>query len=122
MELSEWREARRAGEAFTLPSGLVVQLRRAQLLDLAVQGRIPSPLASLANKLLAAETMALTVEAFQEYAPVIQMIVRACLTGPDGLEVDELPAADLLAIYNWANEVTVMVRPFRPGQKPDAGA
>lgn len=122
MELSEWREARRSGEAYTLPSGLAVQLRRAQLLDLALEGKIPAPLTGLANKLLAQETMVLTVERFGEYAPVIRLIAKACLAGPDGLEAEELPAADLLAIYNWANEVTVAVRPFRPGREPDASA
>lgn len=112
MDLSEWRKARE-GEPFTLPTGLEVKLRRCQLLDLAEQGRIPAPLIGLANAALASSGMALTVKDFREYAPLINVIVQACVAAPEGLRAEELPAADRIAIYNWANEVIVAVQPFR---------
>jgi hypothetical protein len=95
-------------------------LRRVQLLDLAEQGKIPAPLLAMADMLLTSESVILTVESFQENAPVITLIAGACLAGPQGLEVEELPVADRLAIYNWANEVLVAVRPFR--REPDRDA
>lgn len=112
MDLDEWRK-QRLGEEFTLPSGLAVRLRRCQLLDLAEQGRIPTPLIGLANQLLASDSLALTVEDYRQYAPIINAIAAACLVAPEGLEIEELPAADRLAIYNWANDITVAVQPFR---------
>lgn len=121
MDLTEWRKARE-GEAFTLPSGLEVRLRRVQLLDLALTGSIPAPLVGLANKLLSSDSMTVTVESWSEYAPVIRSIAQACLAAPEGLEVGELPASDLLAVYNWANDVTVAVRPFRGERRGNVAA
>jgi hypothetical protein len=95
-------------------------LRRVQLLDLAEQGKIPAPLLAMADMLLTSESVTLTVESFQENAPVITLIAGACLAGPEGLEIEELPVADRLAIYNWANEVIVAVRPFRRESERDA--
>lgn len=125
MDLAEWRRAR-AGADFTLPSGLAVRLRRCQLLDLAEQGRIPTPLVGLANALLASDSLALTVEDYRQYAPVINAIAAACLVSPEGdgapFEIEELPAADRLAIYNWANDITVAVQPFRDQRSGDGAA
>ena len=50
MDLSAWRERRLGGEEFTLPSGLVMRLRRVSLLDLAAGGQIPAPLVRLTAK------------------------------------------------------------------------
>jgi hypothetical protein len=128
MNLSEWREARKAGEPYTLPSGLVVKLRRLQLLDLVEQGQIPAPLLSVANKLLTNESTDLTTENWEEYEPVFNLMAKACITDPpiadepdkDHMGVKELPVVDRLAVYNWSvNSVLAAVIPFRPEQDGD---
>ena len=50
------------------------------------------------------------------------MVAAACLVGPEGLEVAELPWADRLAIYLWANEAAGKLEPFRAqnGKSMDA--
>ena len=44
MNLAEWRALQQEGEAFTLPSGLEVRLKKVALIDLAQAGQIPSTL------------------------------------------------------------------------------
>jgi hypothetical protein len=44
MNLAEWRARQQQGEAFTLPSGLDVQLKKVALIDLAQAGQIPTTL------------------------------------------------------------------------------
>jgi len=129
MNLSEWREKQK-GEQHELPSGLVVRLRRVQLLDLVSQGQVPAPLFAAANEILNQPETTLTVEIYEKFSAVIKLIARACIVEPPitdepgeaSLGIDELPAADLMAIYNWANQVLVAVRPFRPERSGDEGA
>jgi hypothetical protein len=128
MKLSEWREARKEGEIFTLPSGLKVKLRRLQLLDLVEQGQITAPLLSVADELLTSEKTDLTTENWVDYEPVFNLVAKACIVDPpvadepdaEHIGVRELPVVDRLAVYNWTvNSVLAAVIPFRPKQDGD---
>lgn len=121
MDLATWRKKKQAGERFTLPSGLVVALRKASLLDLAEQGRIPAPLTGAVDALLS-ERRTLTVQTAREFLEVVNVVVLATVIDPpinaeagEGLlGVSELSVSDRLAIYDWATEETAALRPFRP--------
>lgn len=122
MNLSEWRKQREEGEKFTLPSGLEVRLRRCDLLDLAEQGEIPTPLVGLVSKMLG-ETVEIKAENAGETMGAINLVVKACLVEPPAADVgdathivvDELTTKDRLAIYNWANLGASRLAPF-PGE------
>jgi hypothetical protein len=114
MDLIEWRKARSEGEPFVVPSGLVVHLRRVQLLDLAGKGQIPAPLLAAANGLLTGENTMITADDAQEKIGILDLVVGAALAGPEGLDVQELPVSDKLAIYEWVNQPLAPLRPFRP--------
>lgn len=117
MNLAAWR-AKQAGEEFTLPSGLDVTLRRASLIDLAQRGAIPETLRPAVDDLTARGTGAqkLTVDELGEFTKVVDVIVAACIVGPEGLTVEELPWDDRMAIYQWANESSGKLAPFRSEQ------
>lgn len=129
MNLSEWRKQREEGEEFTLPTGLVVRLRKCDLLDLAEQGAIPTPLMGLVSKMLG-ETIEIKAENAGETMDAINLVVKACLVDPpvadepdDGhITVDELTTKDRLAIYNWANMGASTLAPFRREDGKPAGA
>ena len=125
MNLSEWRERQATGEAFELPSGLLVRLRRVGMLDLAARGKVPAPLVAMVEGLLQRDA-ALTLAEFGEYGQVVDLIVAAALIDPPVAEeadkthlaVSELPMADRLAVFNWCNAPAVRLRPFR--SEPEA--
>ena len=114
MQLEEWRALRARGQTATLPSGLEVQLQRVGTLELAEQGRIPQELRPLLDRMIAGgQDKSMTLADFAEYAAVINLVCEACLAGPEGLLVVELPYADRLAIFGWANEVSGKLKIFR---------
>lgn len=121
MKLAEWRAKRDHGEEFETPSGLIVSLRRVSLFDLAERGAIPAPLAGLVQGTLDGKGARLDLAQFPEYAELINLVVAATVVDPpialegddEHLAVAELPMADRLAIFNWANGVAVALQPFR---------
>jgi hypothetical protein len=128
MDLREWREKRK-GEKRVLPSGLVVTVRRCDLLDLAAQGQIPAPLMAIAGNLVTTGIV-VTMEDFSEYATVVNLLVRACMIDPPVAEdpdeehvgINELPMKDRIAVYSWANEGVAMLAPFREERREPADA
>lgn len=125
MDLKSWREKHQAGEQFELQSGLSVRLRRCDLMDLAVLGNVPTPLLDEADMLLSNKKTELKVEDFPRFAPVINLVVRACMIEPavsdqgddTHLGIEELPMLDRLAIYNWAIRGVQPLVPFRDRQR-----
>lgn len=114
MKLDEWRKAQVQGEEAVLPSGLEVRLRRVSTIDLAEKGQIPQELRPQLEKMIAGDkTRTVTLAEFEEFAGIINVICAACLVGPKGLEVGELPYPDRLAIFGWANEVSGKLSTFR---------
>lgn len=120
MNLGEWRKKQAEGEHMITPSGLTVRLRKASLLGLAEQGRIPAPLVGAVNALLN-ERQPLTVETVGDFMAVVNLVASVVLIEPsvavepgtDSLAVTELSVADRLAIYDWATSELEVLRPFR---------
>ena len=122
MNLEAWRKRQQEGEEARLPSGLVVQVRRVSMLDLAEKGKIPATLKPKIDALLkAGQSTTVTVDQFVEFVGLINLVCEACLVGPDGLDVTELPSQDRLAIFEWANEVSTSLQPFRREEAEPVG-
>lgn len=115
MNLQEWREKRQRGEDATLPSGLIIQLRKVGMLDLAERGEIPATLTPRINELMkgGVASASVSLEQVNEFAELINIVARACVVGPDGLDVTELPYEDRLAIFQWASKAASALQFFR---------
>jgi hypothetical protein len=117
MNLQEWRARQSAGEAFTLPSGLDVRLKKVALLDLVHGGQIPQTLqAPVAEILKRKPDAAVEMADLERFGKVLDLVAAACIVEPEGLDPSELPAADKQAIFNWANQVAGKLEPFRSRQ------
>jgi hypothetical protein len=116
MNLAEWR-ARQAGEEYTLPSGLDVVLKKVALIDLAQGGKIPQTLRAPVDEMMKSRGMdRVGLEQISEFTAVVDLVATACLAGPEGLTLTELPWADKLAIFTWANAQADKLVPFRREQ------
>ena len=112
--LAAWRAQRT--QQLALPSGLVVTVHKAGLLDLAAQGSIPTPLADTVQAMLSeAESMErvmLDLANFARYASVINIVVKAAVIDPPIADepdathvgITEIPMLDRLEIFNWAQQ------------------
>ena len=120
MNLEQWRARQQEGEAFTLPSGLDVRLKKVALLDLAHGGQIPVDLrAPVAEMLKRKPDAAVELADLEKFGGVLDLVAGACIVGPEGLTVAELPSADKQAIFNWANTAAARLEPFREEQGAD---
>lgn len=124
MNVDEWRKLREQGEDATLPSGLTVQLRQVSMLDLASKGEIPQTLKPQIDALMqgGGKLDKMTLDGVNKFVGVIDLVVGACLAGPDGLKVSELTYQDKIAIFNWANEMSGKLQPFRRQEAQPVGA
>lgn len=124
MNLNEWRARREQGEDAQLPSGLTVQLRQVSMLDLAAKGQIPPTLRPQIDALMGSggKLDKMSLEAVNKFVGVVDLVVSACLAGPDGLTVDELTYQDKIAVFNWANEMSGRLQPFRRQDAEPVGA
>lgn len=114
LSLEEWRRQRQEGEQAQLPSQLVVQLRRVSMIDLAEKGNIPAPLQPKLNALIRrGRKMQMDLNKLKEFIEVVNVVCDACIVGPDGLKVTELPYEDRIAVFNWANQFSGQLQPFR---------
>ena len=117
MNLEQWRARQQEGEAFTLPSGLDVRLKKVALLDLAHGGQIPTDLrAPVAEMLKRKPGAAVELADLEKFGGVLDLVAGACIVGPDGLTAAELLSADKQAIFNWANQAAARLEPFRAEQ------
>jgi len=117
MNLEEWRVRQQTGEAFTLPSGLDVRLKRVALLDLVQGGQIPQTLkAPVAELMKRKPDQTPDLADIEKFGGVLSMVARACIVEPTDLDVSELPAADKQAIFEWANQAAGKLEPFRQQQ------
>lgn len=125
MNLQAWRKQRTAGEEMELPSGLVVKIKSISLMDLAVQGNVPTPLTGQVNMVMDRGLQNITVEKAREYEEAINLVVKAAIVDPPigdaatdtMLDVHELPIIDRLAIFRACNKYAESLRPFRQKQK-----
>lgn len=121
MNLEEWRKQRQAGEEAELPSGLVVRIRKVSLMDLAEQGQIPQTLVPKINELMKGKG-GNSVDEVKEASGLVNVVCRACIVEPAGLQVEELPYEDRLAIFTWASAVATKLKPFRREATEPVGA
>jgi hypothetical protein len=114
MNLTEWRARQTQGEAFTLPSGLDVRLKRVALIDLAHAGQIPTTLrAPVAEILKRKPDQPVDLSDLEKFGSVMDVVCKACIIAPEGLDPAELPSLDKQAIFNWANSAAGALTPFR---------
>ena len=114
MNLAEWRTRQQEGEAFTLPSGLEVRLKKVALMDLAQAGQIPTTLrAPVAEMLKRKPDQAVDLADVEKFGQVLDVVCRACIVAPAELKPEELPSYDKQAIFNWANQLAGKLEPFR---------
>ena len=114
MNLAEWRARQQEGEAFTLPSGLEVRLKKVALIDLAQAGQIPTTLrAPVAEMLKRKPDQAVDLADVEKFGQVLNIVVAACIVEPADLKPEELPSFDKQTIFNWANQSAGKLEPFR---------
>ncbi len=114
MNLAEWRARQQEGEAFTLPSGLDVRLRKVALMDLAQAGQIPGTLrAPVAEILKRRPDQPVDLADVEKFGQVLDVVCKACIVAPAELDVAELGSTDKTAVFNWANQVAGKLEPFR---------
>ncbi|MBN2392174.1 MAG: hypothetical protein JXR84_15710 [Anaerolineae bacterium] len=121
MDLQAWRQKQQEGEEVELPSGLVVQMVRVGMIDLALRGDVPAPLVAAVNEVMAKGISNLTVENAAEYEGPINLVTKAAVVNPPvkdkadehSLGVNELPMVDRLAIFRYCNRYGEQLRPFR---------
>ncbi len=127
MNVAQWRASRRT--ELTLPSGLDVRLQKRTLITLAAEGQIPDTLSGLVDDMQARATTKVEMKEFPQFAPLVDLVVRACLIEPQlvDTEVDaddthitlsSLDFEDRMEIFNWANRGAKKLAPFRPQQAP----
>jgi hypothetical protein len=131
-DVEEWRKQTR--QRAVLSSGLVVYVKKASLISLAVRGHIPLGLAGQVEAMIRGETLRFDPESLRERMPVFNAVVAAIVTspqvvletGPNG-EVPELPPGaihiseideiDRINLFSWANEEVAPFAVF-PGGEP----
>ena len=120
MNLAEWRARQQQGEAFTLPSGLDVQLKKVALIDLAQAGQIPTTLrAPVAEMLKRRPDQPVDLSDVEKFGQVLDIVVKACIVAPAELDVAELSSFDKQTVFNWANQAAGRLEPFR--HQPNGG-
>jgi hypothetical protein len=128
-KLAAWRAGRT--EEVRLPSGLTVTARRITLEDVIMSGDIPKPLLGMIEKMRSeAAGDALTVERLVEFMPVVDRTVRMAIVEPpiadvaddEHMSIDELPAADRLALFSWLVQPAAKIAPFRAEPGGDVAA
>jgi hypothetical protein len=122
-KLSEWRS--KSQRTWELPtSGLTVVTRKVDLLTLAGSGGIPQTLNALTER---AANQGINIDDLTEFAPLLDATVKACLIEPligdvaDDLHIllIEIPLADRMAIFTWANGEAEALSSFRQEQGGD---
>ena len=117
MNLAEWRARQQQGEAFTLPSGLEVRLKKVALIDLAQAGQIPTTLrAPVAEMLKRKPDQSIDLADVEKFGQVLDIVVKTCIVEPADLDVAELPSHDKQVVFNWANQAAGRLEPFRSQQ------
>ncbi len=125
MTAKEWRAAR--DQELTLPSGLGVIVKKASLMQLAIQGQIPTPLVGIVEEFLNNKEFKLKLSDVPSFGSMVHAVVKACLVSPaiadtaddNHITLDELSYEDCMAIFNWANGDATALAPFREEQIAD---
>jgi len=129
MKFGEWQEQQRKGVPWVLPSGLIAYLKPVGILDLAARGGIPAPLMGMAEKITSTDTIQVLLKELGTFTETVRLVVLAAVVFPklvaeepeddqeladDELWIGDLLLSDQLAVFNWANNTSQVLRPFRP--------
>lgn len=118
--ITAWREGRI--QEVRLPSGNVARLRRAHILDLAMAGAIPAPLAGLVSEMVSEQKTTIGLDELGKYGQLVDVVVKAAFVEPrvgdesteNQLAISEIDAADKLAVFAWSHpEGEQKMRGFR---------
>lgn len=118
MNLQEWRAKRQQQKTLTLPSGLEVQIKPVTIADLVLQGKVPNTLLSALDDLgdrAKGGTAALKDMSIEDIANMGQLtliICQAAIAAPEGLDPEELPLDDRIAVFNVANAEAIRLTTF----------
>lgn len=118
MNLKEWRAGRETEK--TLPSGLVVRVKKVEMVDLVMQGMIPAPLLGMVEELSGKEMKTVPVSDFPRYSELIDVVVRAMVVAPpiaaeadaEHLAIGEIPFTDRLFLFTEASGEAASLAPF----------
>ena len=119
-KLAAWRAGRT--EEVALPSGLTVTARRITLEDVIMSGDIPKPLLGMIDTLRSEGSIDVSnIERITEFMPLINHTVRMAIIDPpmadvaddEHMSIEELPAADRLALFSWLVQPAAKIAPFR---------
>lgn len=101
MNLQEWRELQGAGRVETLPSGLDVTLKADYgLMDLVMDGKVSEEMEPFVDQLVDGGGVAITAAAMSQMGELVNLLLDQALTGPEGLDVEELPANDRMFLFS----------------------
>lgn len=126
MDLKTWRATREVSQ--TLPSGLTVRARKAELLDLVTQGAIPTPLLGMVDEMTGQGGQTVPVTELSKYVELIDVVVQAIIVDPplaavadeEHLSIKEVPFTDRLFLFNQASGGAASLVPF--SAQPATGA
>ena len=105
--------------------------------DIALSGEMPNTLLDLflddendISKLPEKQMILRMLENGKEFSALLDLITRKCLVEPQigetadeqHITLTELPQADKMEIFNWANREAASARPFREEQAQPVGA
>jgi len=119
--LAAWRASR--NHELPLPSGLVVLVRDASIMDLVINGNVPQTLMSMIVD--AAKTDgAVDLSKFSGdngFGILVTEMTKICVVDPpiadfaddDHIRLDEISGADRMAIFQHANREVEQVKSFR---------
>lgn len=122
LSLEEWRARNKQGDCIPLPSGLGVYVKAFTVMDLAAGGDIPQTLAPKLNQLISGDNVKkVSLGDFKEFAEIIDLVCKAALVGPPGLEVAELGYGDKIALFNYLHEAYGPGRKLEPFRRQQEG-
>jgi len=129
-DLAQWRASRL--HKLELPSGLIVSVRDASMMDLMLSGRLPESLMDLIGPEQNAAEIDLKkiTRSAAEFNALLAAAVLSCVVEPpvsekgddDHLGLDELGGDDKMAVFNWLNREVSAMRPFREGESESVAA
>ena len=131
MNLADWRASRL--HELTLPSGLTVTVRDADMTDLILSGKLPNSVLDMADEAaiegkteidLVKLGLELAKNNGPEYKKFLDIVTIASLVSPiigdvqddEHILLSELNTDDKVAIMNWVNREVSALHSFREGE------
>lgn len=123
MDLKEWRETRRVVLRL---DGLELHFRRVSLINMAIAGEIPAPLAGLVQEMIDTPPQGTSIDAWTAFAPLIDHVLTTTSMGEvvvteqpseETLGVGEIPFTAKVRVFNAMTSPGGELAPFRAESK-----